>query len=103
MITSKHGGQGSGKTKSNKKCQEIDGIWASQGIIISQGGYLPLHDGPNSDHRLIWIKISHDIVFGENKAPYIPPSARRIRLDHIIDQSKYTQKLKLLTRKNNLL
>ena len=88
MTTSKHGGQGTGKTRSNKKGQEIDGIWASQGIIISQGGYLPLNDGPNLDHMLLWIKISHDIMFGENKAPYSPPSERRLRLDHIIDQSK---------------
>ena len=90
MITSKHGGQGTGKTRSNNKGQEIDGIWASQGIIISQGGFPPLHNVPNSDHRLLSIKISHDIMFGENKAPYRPPSERRLRLDHIIYQSKYT-------------
>ena len=53
LITSKHGGQGTGKTRSNKKGQELDGIWASQGIIIYQGGYPPLYDGPNSDHRLL--------------------------------------------------
>ena len=44
LITSKHGGQGTGKTRSNKKGQEIDDIWASQGIIIYQGGYPPLYD-----------------------------------------------------------
>ena len=53
LITSKHGGQGTGTIRSHKKGQAIDGIWSSQGIIISQGGYLPLHGGPNSDHRLL--------------------------------------------------
>ena len=102
MITNKYGGQGPGITRSHKKGQEIDGIWASQGIIISQGGYLPFHDVPKSDHRLLWIKISHEITFGENKAPYRAPSARRLRLDHIRDQKKYTSNLRLLTRENNL-
>ena len=35
IITNKHGGQGPGTTISNKKVQAIDGIWYSQGIIIS--------------------------------------------------------------------
>ena len=64
MITNKNGGQGPGTTIPNKKGQVIDGIWASQGNIIYQGGYLPFHDGPKSDHRLLWINISLDIEFG---------------------------------------
>ena len=46
MITNKHGGQGPGTTISNNKGQAIYGIWASRGIIIYQGGYLPFHDVP---------------------------------------------------------
>ena len=103
MTNNKHGGQGPGTSISNNRGQEIDDIWHSQGIIISQGGYPPFHNGPKSHHRILCIKISHDIAFGEKKAPYMPPSARRLILDHIIDQSKYTSKLRLLTRKNNLL
>ena len=37
MIPNKHVGQGPGKTISNEKGKDIDGIWDSQGIIISQG------------------------------------------------------------------
>ena len=103
MITSKNGGQGPGTTRTNKKGQEIYCIWDSQGIIISQVGYLPLHDVTNSYHRLLWIKISHKIAFGGGKYLYRAPSIRKLRLEHIIDQSKYTSKLRLLTRKNNLL
>ena len=46
MITNKYVRQGQGTKISNKKGKDIDGIWASQGIIISQGGYLSFHNGP---------------------------------------------------------
>ena len=39
----------------------------------------------------------------KTKPPTGPPSARRLILDQIIDQSKYTSKLRLLTGKNNLI
>ena len=103
MITNKHGGQGPGKKRSKNKGQAIDGICDSQGIIISQVGYLPFHGSPKLDHRLLCINISHDIAFGENKAPYRGPEARRLRLDHITDQKKYTSKIRLLTRENSLI
>ena len=61
MITNNHRVQGPGTTISDKNGQAIDGIWSSQGIIISQGLYLPFQEGPKSDHRLLWIKISHNI------------------------------------------
>ena len=103
MITNKYGGQGPGKTISNKKIQEIDCIWDSKGIIIYQGGYLPFHNGLKSDHRLLWINISHKIALGENKSPYRAPESRIPRLDHIRDQNKYLSKLILMTRENNFL
>ena len=103
MITNKHGGKGPGKKISNKKGQAIDGIWASHGIIISQGVYLPFHDGPKSDHGLLWTKISHKIAFVENKSPYRATPERRLILDHIIDKNKYISKIILLTRENKLL
>ena len=53
MTTNKYGGQGPSTKRPNNKGQAIDGIWASQGIIISQGGYIPFHGGTMSDHRII--------------------------------------------------
>ena len=103
MITNKHGGQEKGTKISNKKGQVTDGIWASRVIIIYHEGYLPFHYVPKSDHRLLWINISHEITFGENKAPYRAPAARRLILDHIRDQNKYTSNLILLTIENKLL
>ena len=98
MFTKQHGRYGPMTKISNKKGQAINGIWASQGIIISQVGYLPFQYGHKSDHRILCIKISHDIAFGENKAPYRSPAARRLRLDHIRYQKKYTINLRLLTK-----
>ena len=96
ITTDKHGGQGPETKQSKKKVQAIDGIWASQGTIISQGGYLNFNDGPKSYHRLLWIKISHETAFVKNKALYRSPAARRLRLHHTIDQMKYTYKLILM-------
>ena len=96
-TTNKHGGQGTVTTRSNKKGQAIEVIWASQGIIISQGGYPPFHDSPKSDHRLLWIKISHKIVFEKNKSPYRSPSERRLSLDNIRYQRKYMSRIRLMT------
>ena len=72
LITSKHGGQGTGTTRSNKKGQSIDGIWALKGIIIYQVGYLPFHDGPKPYYNLLWINITHKILFEENNPPIGP-------------------------------
>ena len=91
------------KTRSNKKCQEIDGIWASQGIIISRRGYLPFQNGHKSDHRLLWIKISYNNAFRENKASYRVTGANILILNHIRYKDKYTPNIILLTMKNNLL
>ena len=44
MITNTYGGEVLGKTRSNKKGQTIDGICVSQGIVVSQEGYLPFHN-----------------------------------------------------------
>ena len=97
MITNKHGRQGPGTTRSNKKGQAIGGIWDLQGIIIFQRGYIPFHYVPKSYHRLLWINISHEIPFRENKAPYRTQAARRLRLYHIIYHKKYTSNIILMT------
>ena len=103
MTNNKHGGQGPGTSISNNRGQEIDDIWHSQGIIISQGGYPPFHDRPKSDHRLLWIKISYNNAFRENKASYRVTGANILILNHIRYKEKYTPNIILLTMKNNLL
>ena len=68
----KHGRQGPATTIPNNKGQADDSIKSSQGIIIYQGGYLPFHEGPKSNHRLLWIKISHGNYFGKTSPPIGP-------------------------------
>ena len=70
---------------------------------ISQGGYRLFRLGPQSDHKLLWINISHEAVFGDNKAPYRAPAARRLRKYHIRDKNNTRQISDKLTIKNILL
>ena len=72
IITEKYLGQGPATKRPNKKGQTINGIWALKGIIISQGGYLPFHEGLKSCHRILWIKISHHTDFGKTRPPTGP-------------------------------
>ena len=82
LITYRHRSMRPGKTRANNKQQAIDRIWGSQGIKISQEEHLPFHLGPKSDHRLLWIKIPHIVVFGDKNPPLRSPTARRLILRH---------------------
>ena len=81
-------------TKSGKK---IDGMW------VFQGGYLPFHFGPKSDHRLLCIKIPQSVSFGDKTLPYRTSSKRRIRIRHPRGQINYSSNLIHLTREYNIL
>ena len=51
--------------------EPVDGVWATPGITVEQGGMLPFGEGtPGSDHRMTWIDISCHTAFGN-----IPPEA----------------------------
>ena len=63
LIIYKYVPEGPAMTISNKNNQAIDIIWGSQVLRIPEGGYLSFHQGPNYDHRLIWIKLYNTDVF----------------------------------------
>ena len=67
-------------------------------MIIYQGGYLPYHSGPKSDHILVCIKIPHLVAFGNKNPPLRSPSARRLRLHNPRGMKNYISKLRLLIR-----
>ena len=71
---------GKATARANKKRQTIDGICVSQGITISQGGYLSYHFDQKSDNILLWIKTPHLVVFGDKNPPLRLPSSRSLRL-----------------------
>eukprot|EP00957_Ditylum_brightwellii_P024492 1848396-Ditylum_brightwellii.AAC.2 len=50
LMSERHGGKGPATTRSNKLGLAIDGIWATLGVGIIAGGYLPLNYTIRSDH-----------------------------------------------------
>ena len=103
LILERHGTNGPATTRSNTSQQAIDGIWATHGINISTGGYLPFHNGPKSDHRILWIKVPMITAFGGYSPPTRVPAERRLRLHHPRIQNKYTKSLKQHLRHHNIL
>ena len=56
----------------------IDGIFISHTIHPRASGYLPFGEFP-SDHRAIWIDISHENAFGSNTLKTVRPRARKLK------------------------
>ena len=81
----------------------IDGIWGTEGLHISAGGYLTFNRVISSDHRLLWVFIPLTEAFRGDNPPFRVPSTKKLRLNHSKGQSKYMLKMRLLTRKQNLL
>jgi exonuclease III len=54
----------------------IDGVFATEGINITRGGYTTIDDSP-SDHRWIWVDIEEKGIIGTKRDDYAPPLERR--------------------------
>eukprot|EP00957_Ditylum_brightwellii_P044947 3409387-Ditylum_brightwellii.AAC.1 len=61
--------------------QAVDGIWATHGVKIVEGGYLPLHKGYRSIHILLWIKVYLEYTFGTIEHPMRRPTAKNLRTE----------------------
>ena len=62
----------------NRGNKPIDGIFISDHLSITEGGYLPFGEAI-SDHRGIWITIQFEQVLGYNMAKPIRPQAQRLK------------------------
>jgi hypothetical protein len=71
-----------------KGSRPIDGIFISQTLHISQGGYLPFSCFP-SDHRALWIDVSMSNLCGNTMAPIRNPAARRLKCNDPTTQKKW--------------
>ena len=58
----------------------IDGIFVSSDIIPTRCGYTAFDWGMYSDHRLLWLDINSDDLFGTLHPTWIP-RARRLKLE----------------------
>ena len=85
----------------NTKRQPIDGIFATNGIKIIAGGYAPFDEGCPSDHRYLWVDISHQHAFGDESFQMVTP-ARRFTTQHPKIVHKYNSKTKEIIQTEKL-
>jgi hypothetical protein len=78
-ITSIHGTNAPNKFYNGKV--PIDRIFVSQELSIQSCGYTPTKWGMSTDHRLLWIDIEEDHLFGSSSPPIWKPQARRLKTD----------------------
>ena len=50
--------------QTKKLSRPIDGIWVSAGLEIRKSGYLAFEEGCPSDHRMIWVDLNFEELFG---------------------------------------
>jgi hypothetical protein len=97
VLFERHGFQAPATT--DKGSLPIDGIWASRTLVIERGGYLP-HGAaiPTTNHRGLWVDISHVVAYGHSLPPIIRASGRRLKLQDPRIVRRFLQKYKSLLR-----
>jgi hypothetical protein len=78
----------------NHQRQPIDGLWASPGISISQGGYLAFGDGCPSDHRGLWFDVEYSVALGQRPPNMVLPQPKRLKSKDPRTAKKYTKLVK---------
>ena len=78
----------------------IDGIFTSHTIHPRSSGYLPFGEFP-SDHRAIWLDISHENAFGSNSMRTIRPHARKLKSNDPKIRNKFIRDYESHLRQHN--
>ena len=65
----------------NMNREPIDGLWVTQGLRVSASGYSAFNEGCPSDHRVLWIELKYDSVFGHHVDPLKYRQPKRLRSD----------------------
>lgn len=73
----------------NRQNTSIDGIFISPTLSVTRAGYRPFGEGIGPDHRVLWLDISYELVFGHNLYPADRPRARRLQCRDPRIVSKY--------------
>ena len=65
----------------NTQRKPIDSIWTSPGLDVLQCGFLPFHDyyGFDSDHRLIWVEIYNQTLYGHRPQHVFRAASTRVK------------------------
>ena len=78
----------------------IDGIFTSHTIHPRASGYLSFCEFP-SDHRAIWLDISHENAFGSNSMQTIRPKARKFKSNDPKIWNKFIKDYESYLRQHN--
>ncbi len=100
----KHGKNTPETYRRNNNRIPIDGIWASPGVSIENGGYFDYDILlPDTDHRMLWIDISYTTAFGYIMPQLLHSSPLRLRCTDPRIVSKYNAHLERFIQQHNLL
>ena len=103
VLIEKHGEEGPETCIKNESNVPIDGIFCTPGLSILAGGYLPYHEGPKSDHRFIWMRMSVQIAFGHLAPPTQPHYIRRLNQKDPRGKRKYKEAVRRKMRRKNII
>ena len=79
----------------------IDGIFATRGITIQQGGYTSHEESP-SDHRWLWIDVAETTLLERNRDDYAPSVERRATSKIPSVRNKFNALLEAQVHQHNL-
>ena len=79
----------------------IDGIFATPGISIQQGGYTSHEESP-SDHRWLWVDIAESTLLQRNRDDHAPPVERRATSKIPSVRNKFNELLEEQVHKHDL-
>lgn len=77
----------------------IDGIFVSNTLQLSAGGYMDFGSFP-SDHRAIWIDLTFSSAFGCNMPEIIKPQMRKLKSNDPIVRNKWIELYKMKLREH---
>jgi hypothetical protein len=104
VILDKYGLNAPSTYRRNNTRTPIDGIWASPNINIEGGGYFLFDEVfQDTDHKCLWIDVTHVTAFGHNMPAIVRPSARRLHCRDPRIVNNYLKQYEKFVTKHQLL
>ena len=87
----------------NGKREPIDGIWATEELVVTGAGYSAFGDGCDSDHRLLWADFTHSTILGKEDPKVYQSPTKRLRASDPRLVRRYNRKVKSMLMKEKLI
>ena len=93
VINNHRGESGYTTCSKNTQCKPIDSIWTSPGLEVLRCGFLPFHSvyGFDSDHRMIWVEICNQSMFGHRPERIFRAPVSNIKSNDLSNHEKYIE------------